>query len=443
MSSWTLHRLTDPSAACLDGLPGAFYHRHSSEARGRWLIYIQGGGWCFSDDDCALRAASSLGSAERLPPQPSAPELTAGGVLSADCAHNAEFCKYNAAILHYCDGGSFSGNASATAPQRRHGVRVPVDDGRGRLRAGVAPPSTRHAGVALLAGALAQLATLGLADATDVLLAGCSAGGLAALLHAAAVRDAVRRSGAPLRRFGVVSFSGMFGLAAPSATTAAHLRAITSRVGRPAGCAAAEDWRCWAGTAPLEALPADLPAFVEQSTLDRWVSYCEFGADTFSGHYLRNCAAGEWANCLQFTRPFAHGRLGRKCTDAQRAQIEAHQRAAADALRATTALRRPKYGGFVHGCHDHCPATRSGSWEHTKVGDVALADAVRRWWAGDATVHDPGCIADFAGGCAPSCWGLQPWPDPRPLVERQIKALGGAARGGRRARRLRREDSSG
>ena len=219
--------------------------------------------------------------------------------------------------------------------------------------------------------------------------------------------------------------------------------AITSRVGRPAGCAAAEEWRCWAGTAPLEALPADLPAFVEQSTLDRWVSYCELGADAFSGFYLRNCAAGEWAKCLQFTRPFAHGRLGRKCTDAQRAQIEAHQRAAADALRATTALRRPKYGGFVHGCHDHCPATRSGSWEHTKVGDVALADAVRRWWAGDATVHDPGCIADFAGGCAPSCWGLQPWPDPRPLVERQIKALGGAARGGRRARRLRREDSSG
>ena len=194
--------------------------------------------------------------------------------------------------------------------------------------------------------------------------------------------------------------------------------------------------------AQLEALPADLPTFVEQSILDRWVSYCELGADAFSGHYLRNCAAGEWAKCLLFTRPFAHGRLGRKCTDAQRAQLEAHQRAAADALRATTALRRPKYGGFVHGCHDHCPATRSGSWEHTKVGDVALADAVRRWWAGDATVHDPGCIADFAGGCAPSCWGLQPWPDPRPLVERQIKALGGAARGGRRARRLRREDSS-
>mgnify|MGYP001247738956 CR=1 FL=1 len=81
------------------------------------------------------------------------------------------------------------------------------------------------------------------------------------------------------------------------------------------------------------------------------------------------------------------------------------------------------------------------------TGGAALAAevddvfAVSGEWAGDATVHDPGCIADFAGGCAPSCWGLQPWPDPRPLVERQIKALGGAARGGRRARRLRREDS--
>ena len=103
MSSWTLHRLTDPSAACLDGLPGAFYHRHSSEARGRWLIYIQGGGWCFSDDDCALRAASSLGSAERLPPQPSAPELTAGGAQASSAGHGGRAeavsaCGYLAAV---------------------------------------------------------------------------------------------------------------------------------------------------------------------------------------------------------------------------------------------------------------------------------------------------------------------------------------------------------
>ena len=439
MSSWTLHRLTDPSAACLDGHPGAFYHRPNSEARGRWLIYIQGGGWCFSDDDCALRAASSLGSAERLPPQPSAPELTAGGVLSADCAHNAEFCKYNAAILHYCDGavqrqrepdGAAAPARRARARRRRPAACAPA--WRRRRRATPDRAAGRRVGAArhAWAGGRDRRAARRLLRRRP--------GGAAPRGGGARRRAAVGRAAPTIWRrelLGDVWARGAVGDDRRAPARDHEPRRPAHRLRRGGGLA------LLGGHGAVEALPADLPAFVEQSTLDRWVSYCELGADTFSGHYLRNCAAGEWANCLQFTRPFAHGRLGRKCTDAQRAQLEAHQRAAADALRATTALRRPKYGGFVHGCHDHCPATRSGSWEHTKVGDVALADAVRRWWAGDATVHDPGCIADFAGGCAPSCWGLQPWPDPRPLVERQIKALGGAARGGRRARRLRREDS--
>ena len=58
-----------------------------------------------------------------------------------------------------------------------------------------------------------------------------AAGGAAPRGGGARRRAAVGRAAPTL---GVVSFSGMFGLAAPSAATAAHLRAITSRVGRPA-----------------------------------------------------------------------------------------------------------------------------------------------------------------------------------------------------------------
>ena len=47
------------------------------------------------------------------------------------------------------------------------------------------------------------LSHLGLRDAADVLVTGCSAGGLAALLHAEGIRDAMRAAGATPRRFKV------------------------------------------------------------------------------------------------------------------------------------------------------------------------------------------------------------------------------------------------
>ena len=234
------------------------------------------------------------------------------------CAHNAEFCKYNAAILHTARRLA-RGRCGARRPQRRHGARVPVDVGRGP-RPARAWRRRRARGSALLAGALAQLATLGLADATDVLLAGCCRrrpGGAAPRRRrcsrtpcggrARRADDGWRRELLG-RRARAVSRRRRRGPRAP---------ARDRRVGfGPPRCARGSTGARWAGTAPLEALPADLPAFVEQSTLDRWVSYCELGADAFSGLYLRNCAAGEWAQMpRQFTRPFAHARPGRtECT---------------------------------------------------------------------------------------------------------------------------------
>lgn len=47
-----------------------------------------------------------------------------------------------------------------------------------------------------------------MSDATDVLLSGCSAGGLAALLAADTIYDLLVAAGAPLRRFKLALFSG-------------------------------------------------------------------------------------------------------------------------------------------------------------------------------------------------------------------------------------------
>jgi hypothetical protein len=44
--TWTLVRVADSSARCLDGSPAAFYIRTGSKANaGKWIVHLEGGGW--------------------------------------------------------------------------------------------------------------------------------------------------------------------------------------------------------------------------------------------------------------------------------------------------------------------------------------------------------------------------------------------------------------
>jgi hypothetical protein len=43
---WSLVRVTDPSALCLDGSPAAFYIRPGAKQNaGKWIVHLEGGGW--------------------------------------------------------------------------------------------------------------------------------------------------------------------------------------------------------------------------------------------------------------------------------------------------------------------------------------------------------------------------------------------------------------
>ena len=68
-----VYQSQERGAACLDGSPPAMYvHQGSEPNRDKFLIYVQGGGWCGEgglDDTleaCYLRSFSALGSSEVL-----------------------------------------------------------------------------------------------------------------------------------------------------------------------------------------------------------------------------------------------------------------------------------------------------------------------------------------------------------------------------------------
>jgi len=155
-----------PEALCLDGSPGLYYlRRGSGGGLSRYLIFFEGGGFCSSHEDCADRAGGYYGS-------------TRGDGATRDLDHpffttsstvSPLLWNWNHVFVRYCDGGYFSG--SKQDPQRVGRASVFY---RGRqITAAVFSDLARHSG---------------LGSATDVVLSGCSAGGIRTFAHADALR---------------------------------------------------------------------------------------------------------------------------------------------------------------------------------------------------------------------------------------------------------------
>ncbi|XP_042034970.1 pectin acetylesterase 11-like isoform X2 [Salvia splendens] len=98
-------------AVCLDGTPPAYiYSKGYGEGANNWIVYIQGGGWCISLEDCHNRSMSSLGSSTRMmavyPLYP--PKMD--GMLDDNATYNPLFYNWNIFYVLYCDGSSFMSN---------------------------------------------------------------------------------------------------------------------------------------------------------------------------------------------------------------------------------------------------------------------------------------------------------------------------------------------
>ena len=167
--------LASKGAACLDGTPGAYYHLPGSgTGANKWYIHHQGGGWCESIEDCFSRSKGNLGSSKAYPAQAG----LGGGYFDTDSKVNPMMYNWNHVFMRYCDGGSFSGNNETT--QEYNGTTL---HWRGsRIRESFQED---------------LFAKRGLDTATDVVISGCSAGGLATYLHTDQWCDAIKtKSGA-------------------------------------------------------------------------------------------------------------------------------------------------------------------------------------------------------------------------------------------------------
>jgi hypothetical protein len=151
-------------AVSLDGSPGALYLDLRPPST-KWIVYQQGGGWCSSTEACRERANSTLGSSALLP-RWSTEVMREGDYLSNDPSINPEMYDWNHVYLPYTDGFSQTGD-----------VEEPIQTG---------PPynaTIYYRGARVRLAQQEYLRAAGLDAATEIVIAGCSAGGLSVYLH--------------------------------------------------------------------------------------------------------------------------------------------------------------------------------------------------------------------------------------------------------------------
>eukprot|EP00483_Globobulimina_turgida_P012582 UN12605 len=161
-------------AVCLDGTVPVFYWRPGfGDGVNKFHVFFQGGGWCAGNDTaiapcmdtCQHRATDTLGSSLTYGPTANFDST----YMSSNQSINPLSYNWNTVYVKYCDGGSFSGNNDTVL----NGAR-----------------NLHFRGWRTLNGVFAELdKTYNWAKATDVIISGCSAGGLTTWLHSDYIYD--------------------------------------------------------------------------------------------------------------------------------------------------------------------------------------------------------------------------------------------------------------
>lgn len=406
-------------AACLDGSPPALWHYPGDPAK--WIVFIEGGGWCFDPAGpnativaCAGRATGSGGSSKGL-----ATSFNAGGLLSPNATINPHYHNWSMVFIHYCDGSSHS--SAVEGP-----VAVPKDASRSaELEGGDVdvPSQIYFRGRANLRAVVAYLSqSLGMAAATDVILSGGSAGATSVYLALDEVvtwlPSSVRLVGAPDAGFFVDAVDAKHNttvyrdsfIAADPAWNASAAGTLNADCLTAFPSGSGEAWRCF-----LQQYAAPFirtPLFISQSALDMW-------------QVLNDLDLG----CVPSTDGAPVAGIP-SCDAAQLAVMSAYRKQQLAAL-APTLAGYPGTGAWVDTCFVHeqnvdycstqslpnCIGFSAYTVDTGASGNVTLSDAFHAWHAAtvehwDAVTTARGAhreqlrVAGWAAPALPSAGGV-------------------------------------
>jgi hypothetical protein len=282
------------------------------------------------------------------------------GMFSNDCAVSP-FCNATAIHMNYCDGSSFASSRGYDAASGLH-----------------------FSGAFIFNATFARLLKLGLGDAEEIILKGCSAGGLAVYLHCDTFAAMLAAAGSKAR---VVCMpdAGFFRMDYPTFANVPHYTPEQQWVYTyqgvtllDASCVAAhaatnDTWRCFFSEATLPFITT--PLFVTQDLVDSW----------------------QMANVLAL--PCSLGKAG-ACNATELAAVSAFR---ASMLKAYAPLiASPTNGGYLSACYQHCHQNIAAVWTQELVANTTVRDAFMAWWTGKA---DGVVLVDGEFGTNSKCYG--------------------------------------
>ncbi|KAL6843858.1 hypothetical protein ACP4OV_026429 [Aristida adscensionis] len=157
-----LKTAVEKGAVCLDGsAPVYHFSPGSGNGANNWVVHMEGGGWCKNADECTVRKGNFRGSSKFMRP------ISFSGILGGSMKSNPDFYNWNRVKVRYCDGSSFTGDVEA------------VEAGK----------NLYYRGFRVWRAIIDDLLARGMNKAQNAILSGCSAGGLAAVIHCDRFKD--------------------------------------------------------------------------------------------------------------------------------------------------------------------------------------------------------------------------------------------------------------
>ncbi|KAH7280051.1 hypothetical protein KP509_37G050400 [Ceratopteris richardii] len=317
-------------------------------------VCIQGGGWCSTVQECIYRARTARGSSSFMSP------VAFAGHLSNSPLENPGFHNWNRVFIRYCDGASFSGNVNEPliVSARGHSMRL------------------FFRGQRVWEAVMEELLTRqGMLNATQAILSGDSAGGLAAFHHC---NDFKKK----LRGDTIVKclLDGAMFLDMPSISGVSLIKDLYRKVttlhnvtSLSHTCTSKQDrGECFFPQYNLDSIT--VPMFFLQSSYDSW--------------QLRNVIAPAivdpshaWSLC---TTDLSN------CSKPQMGVLQEFRQALLRNFRPL--LGHPMWGMHIVSCLHHTEELYSYLWNgFTRVNNMTALQAFSKWYFGGGVVQNIDC----------------------------------------------------
>lgn len=351
-------------AFCLDGtVPG--YHIRTGFGSGsrNWVLHIEGGGWCNTVESCSTRKKTALGSSNYMHA-----DVQFSGILSRDPLQNPDFFNWNKVKIRYCDGASLSGHPES---EFKNGTEL------------------FFRGQPIWEALMDELFSIGLSSARQVVLTGCSAGGLATLIHCDDFRALLPKEAYVKCLADAGFFLNEKDIAGNRTMEqfyhdVVHLQSVAKSLNK--GCLSkTEPHKCFFPKEFLKFIKT--PIFLVNPAYDFW--------------QIRNILVPDesdpqksWIRCkLNIFN----------CSPRQLQILEGFRRSLLDAL---GEFQKNEEGGmFINSCFVHCQTLMAETWNSPtspRINNKTIAEAVGDWYFNrNAAKH-----IDCSFPCNPTCYNM-------------------------------------